>query len=153
MMHGNGGSSWRSTFDVCPLSFDVIIVWYQAVKIKIFGTRSNWAVSYIAYTKFHSCRPVFHSPVQIFTHIGEQASASFPACIAYVIYDDDHIKWKHSYWTHCDYCWGPHVCIQWVAEWLPTEEMIVHVICLLSFDGLWYIYLKNKNKPMKPCNK
>ena len=35
---------------------------------------------YIAYPKFHSPRPVFHSPSQISTHIGEQPSASFPAC-------------------------------------------------------------------------
>ena len=46
---------------------------------KFFGTRPNCVVSYIAYTKFHSPRPVFHSPGQIFTRIGEWASASFPA--------------------------------------------------------------------------
>ena len=51
----------------------------QAGKLKFFGTRPNWVVSYIAYTKFHSPRPVFHSPGQIFTRIGERASASFPA--------------------------------------------------------------------------
>ena len=51
----------------------------QAVKLKFFGTRPNWVVSYIAYTKFHSPRLVFHSPGQIFTRIGERASASFPA--------------------------------------------------------------------------
>ena len=51
----------------------------QAGKLNFFGTRPNWAVSYIAYTKFHFPRPFFHSPSQIFTHIGERASASFPA--------------------------------------------------------------------------
>ena len=51
----------------------------QAGKLKFFGTRPNWAVSYIAYTKFHLPRPVFHSPNQIFTRIAERASASFPA--------------------------------------------------------------------------
>ena len=44
----------------------------QAGKLKFFGTRPNWVVSYIAYTKFHSPRPVFHSPGQIFTRIGER---------------------------------------------------------------------------------
>ena len=48
----------------------------QAGKLKFFGTRPNWVVSYIAYiyidTKFHSPRPVFHSPGQIFTCIGER---------------------------------------------------------------------------------
>ena len=44
-----------------------------------FGTRPNWVVSYISYTKFHSPRPVFHSPSQIFTRIGERTCASFPA--------------------------------------------------------------------------
>ena len=44
----------------------------QAGKLKIFGTRPNWVVSYIAYTKFHSPSPVFHSPDQIFTRIGER---------------------------------------------------------------------------------
>ena len=52
----------------------------QAGKLKFFGTRPNWVVSYIAYTKFHSPRPVFHLPGQISTRIGERASASFPAC-------------------------------------------------------------------------
>ena len=37
----------------------------------------------LAYTKFHSPRPVFHSPDQIFTRIGEGASGSFPACNYY----------------------------------------------------------------------
>ena len=48
--------------------------------LRFFGTRPNWAVSYIAYTKFHLPKPVFDSPDQIYTRIGEQASASFPAC-------------------------------------------------------------------------
>ena len=33
----------------------------HAGKLKIFGSHPNWVVSYIAYTKFHSPRPVFHS--------------------------------------------------------------------------------------------
>ena len=53
----------------------------QAGKLNFFGTRLNWVVSYIAYAKFHSPRPVFHSPGQIFARIGERASASFPACV------------------------------------------------------------------------
>ena len=57
---------------------------YQAGKLKIFGTRPNWVVSYIAYKKFHSPIPVFHSPGQIFTRIGEWASASFPACVSVI---------------------------------------------------------------------
>ena len=52
----------------------------QAGKLKFFGTRPNWVVSYVAYTKFHSPRPVFHLPGKIFTRIGERGSASFPAC-------------------------------------------------------------------------
>ena len=54
---------------------------YQAGKLKFFGTHPNWEVSYIAYTKFYSPRPVFHSLGQIFTRISEWASASFPACL------------------------------------------------------------------------
>ena len=50
----------------------------QAGKQKIFGTRPNWAVSYIAYTKFNLPRPLSHLPGQIFNRIGERAS--FPAC-------------------------------------------------------------------------
>ena len=52
----------------------------QAGKLIYFGTCPNWVVSYIAYTKFHSPRPVFHSPGQIFTRNGGWASASFLAC-------------------------------------------------------------------------
>ena len=55
----------------------------QAGKLKFFGTRPNWVVSYIvlySLYKFHSPSPVFHSPDQIFTRIGERASASFQAC-------------------------------------------------------------------------
>ena len=58
----------------------------QAVKLKFFGTRPNWAVCYIAYTKFHLPRPVLHSPGHIFTPIGEWASASFPACLMTLIW-------------------------------------------------------------------
>ena len=50
----------------------------QAGKLKLFGTRPNWTVFYIACTKFNLPRPVFHLPSQIFTRIGKQASASFP---------------------------------------------------------------------------
>ena len=53
----------------------------QARKLNFFGTRPKWVVSCIAFTKFHLPRPVFHSPGQIFTRIGERASASFPACL------------------------------------------------------------------------
>ena len=55
----------------------------QAGKLDFFGTRPDWAVSYIAYTKFHLPRPVIHSPGQIFTRIGERVSANFPACISW----------------------------------------------------------------------
>ena len=48
----------------------------QARKLNFFGTRPKWVVSYIDYTKFHLPRPVFHSPGQIFTRIGERASAT-----------------------------------------------------------------------------
>ena len=51
----------------------------QAWKLKKFAPRPNWVVSYTAYTKFHLPSPVFHSPDQIFSRIGERASASFPA--------------------------------------------------------------------------
>ena len=53
----------------------------QAGKLKFVGTCPKWVVSCIAYTKFHSPRPVFHSPNQIFTRIGERPSTSFQACI------------------------------------------------------------------------
>ena len=59
---------------------DQLLINCSGWETKIFGTRPNWVVSYIAYTKFHSPRPVFYSPGQIFTHIGERASVSFPAC-------------------------------------------------------------------------
>ena len=59
----------------------VLLLLQAGGKIKFFGTRPNWEVSFIAYTKFRSPRPVFHSPSQIFTRIGERASTSFPACI------------------------------------------------------------------------
>ena len=55
------------------------LTFIQAGKLKFFGTRPNWAVSYIAYTKFHLPRPVLHLPSYIFTRIGEQVSTSFPA--------------------------------------------------------------------------
>ena len=51
----------------------------QAGKLKFFGTRPSCLISYLAYTKFHLPRPVFHLPGKIFTRIGERASASFPA--------------------------------------------------------------------------
>ena len=67
-----------------PFSHYFFKLLLQAGKLHFFGTRLNWVVSYIAYTKFHSPRPVFHSPGQIFTRIGERASASFPACVRFL---------------------------------------------------------------------
>ena len=61
--------------------FDMLLPWLQTGKLKFFGTHPKWVVSCIAYAKFHSPRPVFHSPDQIFARIGERASASFPAWI------------------------------------------------------------------------
>ena len=55
----------------------------RAGKLKIFGTRPNWVVSYIAYTKFHSPKPVFHSSGQIFTRIGQR---QFPS----LMLNEDH---------------------------------------------------------------
>ena len=60
-------NGWKST------KWRVARKWrYQAGKLKIFGTRLNWVVSYTADTKFHLPRPVFHSPGQIFTCVGER---------------------------------------------------------------------------------
>ena len=57
------------------LPSDNVIGWNtkmtQVGKLKNFGTRPNWAVSYITYTKFHLPRPVFHST---------DSSTSFPDC-------------------------------------------------------------------------
>ena len=41
---------------------------------KIWHLLELGSLLYIAYTKFHSPRPVFYSPGQIFTRIGERAS-------------------------------------------------------------------------------
>ena len=72
----------------------------QAGKLKLFGTRPNWAVYYIAYTKFHLPKPVFHSPDQIFTRFGERASASFPYwyCMSYLHLPTG--KWEHRISTY-----------------------------------------------------
>ena len=64
----------------------------HAGKLKFFGTRPNWAVSYIAYTKFHFPRPVLHSPGHIFTRIGKRASASFPAWYYAVCIQNNHCR-------------------------------------------------------------
>ena len=56
------------------VQFDMKTEFRQAGKQNLFGTRPNWVVSlYSLYKKFHS-------PGQIFTHIIEWASTSFPAC-------------------------------------------------------------------------
>ena len=51
------------------MQLKLVANWYnmasQAGKLHFFGTRPNWVVSYIAYTKYHLPRPVFHSPGQI----------------------------------------------------------------------------------------
>ena len=52
--------------------FKRALVKQRAAKLNFFGTRPNWAVFYIAYTKFHLPRPVFHSPGQICSRIGER---------------------------------------------------------------------------------
>ena len=49
----------RYFFCQCPITR------YTRLGNKFFGTRPNWAVSYIAYTKFYWPRPVFHLLGQI----------------------------------------------------------------------------------------
>ena len=94
----------------------------QAGKLKFFGTRPNWVVSYIAYTKFHSRRPVFHSPGQIFTHIGERASASFPAWgLAYLLFCAAYWSRQPRVFRHlshsCNLLW-PSGAIWWIRTGL-----------------------------------
>ena len=50
----------------------------QPGKLKCFGTRPKWAVSYIAYTKFHLLRPVFHSVTRPNFHSHWRALVSQP---------------------------------------------------------------------------
>ena len=76
----NAGSTSMLIVTAGSYNMETYPQFLQAGKLKIFGTRPNWVVAYIAYTKFHSPRPVFHSPGQIFTRIGERASISFPSC-------------------------------------------------------------------------
>ena len=104
----------------------------QAGKLKVFGTRPIWVVSYIAYTKFHLPRPVFHWPSHIFTGTGERASASFPA-------------WKYiPYFSHM----GTTILIHdqpWIWPWLKlifnklditfsmcTSQTLCHVMPVIS---------------------
>ena len=79
----SGPPYWHNS-TVMPLDETTILA-PQAGKLKFFGTRLNWAVSYTAYTKFHLPRPVLHSRGHIFTRIGERASSSFPACTPLLI--------------------------------------------------------------------
>ena len=66
-------------------------IFYRLGNLTFFGTRPNWVVSYIAYTKFHSPRPVFDSPGQIFTR--GWALVSQPVLEA-------HFKWQTQAWTN-----------------------------------------------------
>ena len=85
----------------------------QARKLKYFCTPPNWVVSYIAYTKFHSARPVFHSPHQIFTRIGKRASASVPASSAA----------KENQWR-LPSCWSD--ILRLIRGWCERRQSLCH---------------------------
>ena len=104
---------------------------YQAGKLNFFGTRPNWAVSYIAYTKFHLPRPVFHSPDQIFTRIGKRASPSFPACIPHKVEQNDDLVYVFE-------------CVMCQGVWCASNRL--YSIHLFSFDLDEWKQNKNKTK-------
>ena len=58
----------------------------QAGKLKFFGTRPNWAVSYIAYTKFHLPRPVYTRP----------AIFSLALAIGRALVSQPALQWRHN---------------------------------------------------------
>ena len=132
----------------CQVSMD-----QQAGKQNFFGTRPNWVVSYIAYTKFHSHRPVFHSPGQNFTRIGERASARFPAWIKGSLHGRFTVE---SSW---------HLCFLRIL--LKQDSQLTHCISLMSYRKTSSIsHTKSQNlnvscillqlsslNPLKPCVK
>ena len=50
----------------------------QCGKLNLGGTHPKRDIPYMFYTKFHFAWPIFYSPSLKGTHIGEQASVSFP---------------------------------------------------------------------------
>ena len=113
---------------LCLFYFWYLIHVTQAGKLKNFGALPNWAVSYIACTKFHLPRPVIHSPGHIFTRIGERTSPSFPAWC--------NIVWN-KVWCFCAWCLIPF--------W-QLDSPILCVANSLQFMGchfqncIWYPY-------------
>ena len=79
-------------------------------------------------------RPVVHSPGQIFTRIGERASATFPACMS---------TCRYVLWTSCLYCLVlisvQYIIIIWQVElekkslkdynWIVLKKNWFAVIC------------------------
>ena len=85
--------------------------------LKVFGTRPNWVVFYIACTKFHLPWPVFHLPGQIFTCIGERASASFPAW---------NIQRNRCFISLC-------LLLIHIQSWIPMEQQGRHSLAKTKF--------------------
>ena len=123
---------WRGLQNVVPL---VETEHFQAEKLNFFGTHPNWAVSYIAYTKFHLPRPVFHSPGQSFTRIGERASASFPASILLNTSSDFfQTEWKKNQLRFAT-CKLHHKC----KKLVPRISMpdVKNITALWPSDAIW----------------
>ena len=116
-------------------------VWtVQAEKLKFFGTHPNRVVSYISYTKFHSPKPVFHSPGQIFTHIGERASASFPACSGISLVN---LRWFNVKSARVSY-------FNW--QCLPTFCLKIVAWHSLSITTFWIGFLNTLGARQNGCN-
>ena len=133
--------NWKKSFlellhnpvikDMQMNKFDINL---QAGKLNIFGTCLNWVVSYIAFTKFHSPRPVFHSPGQIFTRIGERASASFPAWLSIELMSSHNNSVMRSAESHCFVIWNVSRKITFVKKGL-TITCIIATILQSTFNG------------------
>ena len=128
------------SFVIC----NMFVMYTQAGKLKIFGTRPNWAVSYIAFTKFHLPRPVFHSPSQIFTRIGERASTSFPACTHWMLF-----KTWIAYWAWSVCAFVLFLFTSWIVElnslWLSHRELLI----VISSALLLYMFLTHSLRPRR----
>ena len=92
-------------FSKLPMTNTSELAHNKTGKLKFFSTRPKWVVFYIAYIKFHSPSPVFHSPSQIVTRIGERASPSFPT------------GHKDGVWN---IFWEPKVYIAYISVFMNT---------------------------------
>ena len=102
----------------CHVKYNCVLIYrmpQQSGKQNFWSSHPKTSVPYMFFTKFHSPRPIFHSPSSKCTHIGERVSVSFPHC-------SNNVPWLITQPCLCCFCMS-HIIQGWFLR--PANEDVV----------------------------